>query len=296
MELRAALQRFQQLDRRWVFLGMGLAILIPMLLPVHLAFKVDQRVQSLYDAVEELPAGSTVFLSADFDPASRPELEPFFRAVLHHLFRKDVKIVAATLWEYAPPIVEPILREIAEYHHKQYGTDWAWLGFKPGKELAIKAIGENIPQTFPKDVRGTPLGEIPVIRGFKQAKDFPLLVNVSAGFPGTREYVLQIQGQYSLRMISACTAVSGPDYIPFYKAGQLAGLSAGMPGSAQYEKLVFGDEPPEGVRLLATQAINVLNLGHLYVIALIVAGNVAYLVTRTKTLGARERRGGGTRP
>lgn len=274
------LLRFQNMDRRWVFLGMGLAILLPLLFPVEFSFKVDERVQSLYDSVEDLDAGDTVLISADFDPASRPELEPFFRANLDHLFRQDVKVVVLTLWDFAPPLVVPILDEIAARHGKVYGTDYVFLGFKPGKELAIKAIGENIPKTFPTDSRGTPTTELPIMQGFKQAKDFPLLINVSAGFPGTREYVLQIQGQYDLAIASSCTAVSAPDYIPFYKAGQLTGLAGGMPGSAQYEKLVYPDGPPPGVRLLATQAINVLNLGHLYIIGLIVLGNIAFFASR----------------
>ena len=274
------LVRFQNMDRRWIFLGMGLAILIPMLVPITLPFKVDERVQALYDAVEEVPNGSTVFISADFGPSSRPELEPYFRATLHHLFRKDIKIVSATLWPSAPPLVVPIYEELAERYGKEYGRDWCFLGYKDGKELAIKSIGENIPNAFPKDHVGTPVGELEVMRGYQQAKDFPLIINVSGGAPGTREYVLQIQGQYDLKIASATTAVSGPDYIPFYKAGQLVGLAAGMPGSAHYEKLVFPDGPPEGVRLLATQAYNVLNVGHAFIILLIVAGNLAFFVTR----------------
>ncbi|MBX2802368.1 MAG: hypothetical protein KTR31_32110 [Myxococcales bacterium] len=286
MSLFKLLEWFQQMDRRIIFLGMAIAIVAPMLVPIPLNFEVDERVQALYDEVDALPAGSTVLVSADFDPASRPELEPFFRANLEHLFRKDVKVVMVTLWEFAPPLVVPILDEIAERYGKEYGTDYAYLGYKPGKELAIKAIGENIYKTFPKDTKGNPVDQLSVMQGFKQAKDFPLLISVSAGFPGTKEYVLQIQGQYNLNMISACTAVSAPDYIPFYKAGQLTGLSGGMPGSAQYEKLVYPDGPPDGVRLLATQSINVLNLGHLYIIALIILGNVAWVLTRPRNVAA----------
>ncbi len=274
------LVRFQNMDRRWIFLGMGFAILLPMLFPITLPFKVDERVQSLYDSVEEIPAGSTVFISADFDPASRPELEPFFRANLHHLLRKDVKFVAATLWPSSPPLVMPIFEDLTAQYGKEYGVDWCFLGFKDGKELAIKAIGENIPETFPQDIKGTKIGDLPVTRGFKQARDFAMIINISAGFPGTREYVLQIQGQYDLKIASATTAVSGPDYIPFYKAEQLTGLSAGMPGSAQYELLVFPDGPPPGERLLATQAVNVLNVGHAFIIVLILFGNVAFFLTR----------------
>jgi hypothetical protein len=282
MNVIERLEQFQQMDRRWVFLGMAIAIVVPMLYPVNFDFAIDQRVRALYDEVEKLPAGSTILISADFDPASRPELEPFYRANLHHLFRKDIKVVELTLWEFAPPLVLPVLEEIAAVYGKEYGKDYAFLGYKPGKELAIKAIGENIPKAFPVDVRGTRTTDLPVMQGFKQAKDFAMLISISAGFPGTRAYVLQIQGQYNLKLASACTAVSAPDYIPFYKAGQLFGLVGGMPGSAQYEKLVFPDGPPEGMKLLASESINVLNLGHIYIILLIVMGNIAFFATRRR--------------
>jgi len=276
------LVRFQGMDRRWIFIGMALTIVIPILAPFSLPFKVDERVRSAYDALEALPSGSTVYMSTDFDPSSAPELEPFYRATLHHLFRKDVKVVAGTLWATAPPYVSPILHEIAARYDKEYGRDYVFLGFKDGKELAIKSIGEDIPNTFPTDIRGTPIREIPVMKGFKQAKDFPIFISISAGFPGTQEYVLQIQGQYDLKIISATTAVSGPDYITFYKAGQLVGLSAGMPGSAQYEKLVYPDGPPEGVMLMGTVGVNVLNVGHLFIVLLITAGNIAFFLTRER--------------
>ena len=107
------LLRFQDMDRRWIFLGMAIAIVVPMLLPFSMPFKVDKRVQDLYDEVEKLEPGDAVFISADFDPGSRPELEPFFRTHLHHLFRKDVRVVMGTLWATAPPLVKPILEEIA---------------------------------------------------------------------------------------------------------------------------------------------------------------------------------------
>lgn len=278
--MRRLLLRFLQMDRRWIFLGMGFAILIPMLYPVDLPFRVDERVRAVYDAIEELEPGSRVLISADFDPAGMPEIGPFFRANLHHLMRQDIKIVVLCLWEFAPPIVVSYLDEVSPSYDYEYGTDYAFLGYKPGQELAIKAIGENITKAFPSDYRGAPLSELPIMQGLKQARDFDLLVLVSAGSPGTREYVLQIQGQHDLRMVSSTTAVSGPDYIPFYKAGQLVGLAAGMPGSAQYEKLVWPEEAPEGVRKLATLAVNVLNLGHVFIIVLLIVGNVAYFLTR----------------
>jgi hypothetical protein len=283
--------RFQNMDRRLVFLGMAIAILIPMVAPLKLPFEVDKEVQSIYDRIEELPAGSTVLLSADFDPASLPELGPFFNANLHHLFRSDIKIVVVTLWATAPPLITDDgtgIPSVARQYGKKYGEDYAFLGYKEGRELVVKSIGQNIPQQFPKDFFGTPVGELPVMSGIRQAKDFPLMVLISAGAPGMTEYVLQIQGQYNLDMVGSCTAVSGPDFIPFYRSGQVKGLSMGMPGSAQYEKLVWmqkgrnfdGGGPPDTVTLDATAAMDVLNVGHLFIILLILFGNVAYFITR----------------
>ncbi|MEE2829688.1 MAG: hypothetical protein VX498_10925, partial [Myxococcota bacterium] len=116
--------------------------------------------------------------------------------------------------------------------------------------------------------------------------DFDLIILVSAGFPGIKEYVLQVQGKDNLQMVGATTAVSGPDYIPYYKADQLVGLAAGMPGAAQYEKLVFILQPsPPSIqpdRLLGIEALNVLNLGHIFIVVLIILGNLAYFITRPR--------------
>ena len=154
-----------------------------------------------------------------------------------------------------------------------------FLGYKEGKELVIKNVGQNIFQQFPRITLET-VERDPGDEWTTSGEEFPLFVSISAGFPGLNEYVLQIQGQYDLKMVGVCTAVGGPDYIPFYKSKQLLGLSMGMPGSAQYEQLVWKGKPAEGVTLLATSAMDVLNLGHLFIILLIVFGNIAFFITR----------------
>ena len=63
--------RFQNMDRRWIFLGMALAIVVPLLAPISFPFKIDERVEAIYEKIEALEPGDTVFISADFDPASR---------------------------------------------------------------------------------------------------------------------------------------------------------------------------------------------------------------------------------
>ena len=133
------------------------------------------------------------------------------------MFANDLKPVFLTLIPTAPPLVWPEIKKTADLYNKEYGVDYAFLGYKDGKELVIKNIGQNIPQQFPQDYRGNPISSLKLMQGLKQAKDFPMLIAISSGFPGINEYVLQIQGLYNLPMIGACTAVSGPDYIPFFQ-------------------------------------------------------------------------------
>ena len=196
------------------------------------------------------------------------------------MFANDLKPVFVTLLPTAPPLIWPEIKKIAALYKKEYGRDYAFLGYKDGKELVIKNIGQNIPQQFPQDYRGNPIASLEMMQGLKQAKDFPLLIAISAGFPGINEYVLQIQGLYKLPMIGACTAVSGPDYIPFFKSKQLLGLSMGIPGSAKYERLVLAKENVQTFKGTGAKSLNVLSLSHLYIIFLIIVGNIAYFVTR----------------
>ncbi len=155
-------------------------------------------------------------------------------------------------------------------------VDYVWLGFREGKEAVISSMGKNLHGTFDGAAAdGTKLTDIPWLKDRKQLKDFKLLVMVSAGFPGVKEYVQQVQARYNLRMVASCTAVSTTDLTPYYQTGQLLGLAGGMTAAAEYEKLV-------GRRGSATQGADVLNVGHIVVILAILFGNVIFFVGRAR--------------
>ena len=89
-------ERIQKFDRRWIFLIMGISIVAPLLYPLNLPIEASEMVKASFYTVENLKEGDTVFLSLDLDPASTPELEPYYRALMLHLKRKKIKIVIAT--------------------------------------------------------------------------------------------------------------------------------------------------------------------------------------------------------
>lgn len=290
-------EKLERFDRRWLFLAMGLAIGIPLVLEFRLPFDASPRVRALYDEVERLEPGTTVLLAMDYDPATRPELEPFAYAVFRHLLLQKAKVVIITLWDKAPPLVARIIEDVVVEEHDahrgvfegrddpplRYGVDYVFLGYKEGKEVVIAGLGQNLRQIYPVDNKNTPLSRLPIMNGLNRLSDFPLIIEVSAGFPGAKEWVQQVVTRYGLRYAAATTAVSVTDIAPYYPR-QMFALVGGMRGSAEYEALV-------GVPGTATRGLNVLTVGHLLVVVAIIFGNVIYFKTRKKK-GTKQPAGG----
>ncbi len=274
--------RLQRFDRRWIFAIMGLAIIIPLYLPIGFPIKARPMTKAAFNAVEELHAGDVVLVSLDLDPASTAELEPYYRAVILQLKRKGVKLAITTLWYQAPPLVERWIRDTIQtaidptdraYVRDQ---DYVYLGFREGKQNVILGMGADLPHVFGGVTDdGTPYATIPWLKNIRGLADFKLMVLVSAGAPGAKEYVQFAQNRYNLRMVAVTTAVSVTDLAPYYQSGQLLGIVAGLAGSAEYEVLI--GKPSIGV-----QGADVLNTGHGVVIIAIVLGNLAYFAGRRR--------------
>jgi len=121
-------------------------------------------------------------------------------------------------------------------------------------------------------------------RGLKNIQSMNLLVSVSAGYPGTKEWILYAVTPYSdkLKIVSGCTGVQAPQLFP-YIPNQLPGLLVAIKGAGEYEKLVndkySGPSPPpkylEADRRMGPQLV-----AHLLMIGLIIAGNILYFLQR----------------
>src|SRR5947208_988685 len=72
----------EKLDRRWIFLTMGLLVLVPLLFPLALPLSVSPPARSFAAAIAKVPDGSTVLMSCDYDPGAKPELVPMTRTAL----------------------------------------------------------------------------------------------------------------------------------------------------------------------------------------------------------------------
>ena len=268
------IEKLEGVDRRVVFLIMGIAIMLPLFFPISLPIKPTPPVTKFYDFIEALPPGSRVLVSDDWDPGSKAELRTVSVIVHKHLRDRGIKVIDTCLWQTGVSEVNSVLREVYEKSGKIYGEDYISLGFKEGRELTMAALGNSIPATYPADSRGTPVGNFPIMRDVNKLSDLKAVISVSAGYPGTKEWVQQVQQRYQIPMVSACGGVSAPEYFAYYNSGQLAGLVGGMKAFAEYEaKRKAGTG-------FATLAMGSQASGHYMLVLLILTGNVLYLLKR----------------
>ncbi|HEB60541.1 MAG TPA: hypothetical protein ENJ06_01830 [Phycisphaeraceae bacterium] len=306
------LQFLKNLDRRWIFLLMGLVVLIPILAQARFSEKPTPLAEAVFNEIDNLPDGSRILLSFDYDPASEGELGPMATAFVRHCSEKHHKMYFMALWPLGPQMIDDVIKKVIvdEYNTRPgikgtdkelvYGKDYVNLGFKSGGEGVIKVIVTNMRQLYTTDDTGKAIDTIPMMKGITNIRQMDLLANVSAGSAGTKEWVQYAVTPFpdDIRMVAGCTGVQAPLLYP-YIPEQLPGLLGAIKGAAEYEALVNGKynppEPPkgtpehdewvnryygrytEGIRRMSPQLF-----GHLLIIFLIIVANVIYFAERAK--------------
>ena len=281
----------RNLDRRLIFLIMGLAVAIPILLRFVPPSQVTLMDQNVFDAIEDLPDGSRVLISFDFDPGSQGELLPMAMSFTRHLAEKKHKIYFMCLWPLGEPFIQDAMKLLnEEYPDLKYGTDFMSFGYKPGGEAVIKNVVVDWKSLFITDSRKQDLNDIPLTANIKSAKAMDLLINISAGDPGTKQWIQYAATPVGIQMVAGCTGVQAPLFYP-YIPDPLSGLLAALKGAAGYEQIMIQHYPelgePEFVkaRFSSTAALQRMGpqyVAHLLMVLLIVIGNVIFFVDRNR--------------
>lgn len=265
-------QSLLRLDRRIIFLLIGLATLLPLLYPAGLPIRVSPEVRKVYDHIESLSEGSTLLLSLDFEPGGKPELYPMAIALLRHAFRKDLKVLGMTLWPAGAGLAETALSSIAEEMGKIRGEDYVFLGYAPGDASAVISMGQDFHAAFPTDYYGTKTETLPLLTSIRTLRDVQYVISLSVGFPGLDTWYVYGKEKYGFELGGGCTAVSAPRFYPLLHTGQINGLLGGLRGAAEYE-LLLGKEGK------ALAGMDAQSATHFLIIFLIVVCNGVYLLT-----------------
>jgi hypothetical protein len=264
--------RLLRLDRRFIFLLIGVATLLPLLYPVGLPVYVSPEVKKIYDHVESLPTGTLILLSFDFEPGGKPELYPMAIALLRQAFQKNLKVLGVTLWPAGAGLAESALTQVAREQGKERGADYVFLGYAPGEANAIISMGQDFRAAFPTDYAGTKITEIPLLAKVHSLRDIPYVISLSVGFPGIETWYVYGKEKYGFELGGGCTAVSAPRFYPLLNTGQINGLLGGLRGAAEYELLI-------GTQGKAIAGMDAQSATHFLIIFLIVICNAAYFLT-----------------
>jgi hypothetical protein len=265
-------RRMLSLDRRLLFLLVGVVTLLPLLYPFGLPIRVSPEVRKVYDYMESLPEGAVLLLSLDFDPASKPELYPLSVALLRHAFRKHLKVLGLTLWVTGTGLAESAFAQAAQESDKEKGKDYVFLGYAPGEANAIISMGQDFYAAFPADYYGAKTADLPVLKDVHTLRDVHYAISLSAGFPGLDTWYVYGKEKYGFELGGGCTAVSAPRFYPLIDTGQINGLLGGLRGAAEYEILLNREGK-------AIAGMDAQSATHFLIIFLIMVCNLFYFLT-----------------
>ncbi len=269
--------RAGSLDRRIIFLVIALVVILPLFFPLGLPIRPTVSSQTIYDEVEKLEAGDKALVSFEYGPSTKPEIHPMAVALMRHLFEKDVKVYITCLWPDGQFMAMEAIEQVAvNQYQKTYGEDYVLLGFRPGNEAVIKGLVSNFRKVYTVDARGNFLDDIPMMNGINQVADFDYLFSASAGYPGTVEWVQYAADPTGVIMGTGTTSIQVNEVMPYVQAGQIKGILGGMPGAAEYEKLI-------GQPGIGTSGMDAQSVAHIVIVGFIIFGNISFFVERRRS-------------
>lgn len=268
----------REVDRRIIFLFIFIAVAAPILFPLTFSEKATPVVKAVFDKIENLPSGSTVLLSFDFDPAMAPEVQPMANAISRHCLERGHKVIFMSLWATGQALLTHLLQNfiLPGFPDKADLTDYVNVGYKAGNEGVLNVIVTNFKKMFPTDVNGVPLDSIAIFDEIRSCKDLDLVVSIGGGKPGPKEWVLFVGDPGNVPIAVGVAAVVAPQLYPYYPA-QVVGILGGVKGAAEYEftlkktHLRFADMDTPGLVMMGPQT-----LAHMVIMAFIIIGNVVF--------------------
>ena len=274
------IQKLLSLDRRWVFLIIAVVVFVPAILKISVPVSpISNSTPQLYDTIEEFEPGKVVMISLDYGPSSMAELQPQLTALLHHCFAKDLRVIGIN-WAIFDSVLlgQNEFDRVARLHGKTYGTDYCYLGYKPGGLANLLNMGTDISSVYPKDVYNKSLTDIPMMKAIKNYDHISLVVDLaSVGSPPV--WINYVYGRFQQTLALGVTGVMISELYPALDAGQIVGILPGLLGAAEYEYLIqdanYTMEGGDGAT-----GMGIPSFLHVALILIIVFCNIAFFIDR----------------
>jgi hypothetical protein len=272
MDARRVIEKMLAVPRRFIFLMVAVACMIPILYRLNLPIYVTEETRGVYNEIEALPEGTRVLVAFDYEPVSTPEMEPMATAILRHIFSRRLRVVGVTVITDGIGMGERVLNTMRQEFNLTYGRDYVFLGYRAGSSAFIISMGEDLQRTFEVDNYGAHTQAMPIMQGLRSLRDFAYMVDLhDDGYLDW--WVIYGHERYGIKIGAAASAIMATGAYPFLQAHQITGVVGALKGASEYEELI---RRPGA----AGAGMDAQSIIHIFAIALIVFGNVAYFLVR----------------
>ena len=274
------LQRLQTIDRRILYVLLAIVVAVPLLMrPSTHPSVIFDEVRGAFKTLDKIPKDKIVLISTVWSAGTEAENEPQTEAIMRHLFRNGTKFAVVSWDPVGAKLTYDIGAKLEKKLGKHYGADWVHLGYNPGPiYTVISGMGKDFKGQFKTDRNGTSLAEIPCVRNVKGHKQIAAAVEITPS--GTLEtWIAWFATKHNVPLVYCPTAVMAAEAYKFLDSRQIAGMLNGVIGAAQYETLLgMGND-----KTYAAAASWALSSAHIFIILLIVLGNIGYVLSRRAT-------------
>ncbi|MDP2873574.1 MAG: hypothetical protein Q8P31_13710 [Bacillota bacterium] len=270
------LTRMQNIDRRVIYTVVFLVLLFPMFNPIGLPLKISLVTQKAFDAVDALPAGSLVMFTTANAPGTAAELEPQSIALMRHAINNKLRVVLNPTAAESPRFVDGYRQMFLKAGYVE-GKDFLVLPYLAGGETLFGAMGSDLKSAYSMIAAGSSA----LWDSIDGMQDFDMLADCGGG-ESQLWALAHIEAKHKTPTICLITAVILAVRQPYFTSGQYKGIVSGLSGAAEYE--VLARVPGKGASGMDAQS-----MGHLWVIFTILAGNIAYFITKGKKSSGGDR-------
>lgn len=235
-------ERLQKLDRRWIYIVVALAIVIPLMIPYNSDNITSPPTENTYQLIDSYAGREdrAVLLSFWHDASTMPELYPMEVAIIRHCFERNVKLFLLSFTPTGAPIIDYAVNSVKEeYPDIKTGVDYCNFGYIPAALImpTIIGMGDDIATAVPTDAEGRKVENLPIMKGINNYSEMNLVVEFSGSVAGGY-WLTYARPKFGTNIAVGVTAVMAADEYPYLQTGQFIGMLAGLKGAAEYEKLV----------------------------------------------------------
>lgn len=233
-------EKLQALDRRYIYIVIALAIIIPLMIPYNSDVVTTPPTENLYQLIDSYAGRSdrAILISFYHDAATMPELFPMEIAILRHCFERKVKVFTVTFTAAGAPIIDFAINTVKEeYPNIQSGVDYCNFGYKIMMMITALGMGDNIATAIDTDAEGRKLASLPIMKDIVNYNEMNLIIETSGSSAGG-VWITYARSKFGANVAVGVTAVMAADMYPYLQSGQLIGMLTGLKGAAEYEKLV----------------------------------------------------------